>query len=157
MTTTLPAFTPEVRQRTAALYAKLKNHIPEVEWALTAPIIDEIRRLKTQKNALVLAHNYMTPDIFHGVADIVGDSLALAREAARAKADIIVMCGVHFMAETVKILNPEAKVLKSSLTVFVILSKTSTVWFFMPVYSAVLKGFLTVIDSIIASSGKSSE
>ena len=116
MTTTLPAFTPEVRQRTAALYAKLKDHIPEVEWALTAPIIDEIRRLKTEKNALVLAHNYMTPDIFHGVADIVGDSLALAREAARAKADIIVMCGVHFMAETVKILNPEAKVLIADLT-----------------------------------------
>ncbi len=115
MTTTLPAFTPEVRQRTAELYAKLKHHIPEVEWALTAPIIDEIRRLKTEKNALILAHNYMTPEIFHGVADIVGDSLALAREAARAKAEIIVMCGVHFMAETVKILNPEAKVLIADL------------------------------------------
>ncbi|NNM66403.1 MAG: quinolinate synthase NadA [Spirochaetales bacterium] len=115
MTATAPAFTPEVRQRTAALYQKLKHHIPEVEWTLTAPLIDAIQGLKTEKKALVLAHNYMTPEIFHGVADVVGDSLALAREAARVKAEIIVVCGVHFMAETVKILNPDAKVLIADL------------------------------------------
>lgn len=115
MTSTLPAFTPEVKQRTAPLYTKLKHFVPEVEWGLVAPIIDEINRLKTEKNALILAHNYMTPDIFHGVADIVGDSLALAREAVNTTADIIVVCGVHFMAETVKILNPTKKVLIADL------------------------------------------
>lgn len=115
MTSTLPAFTPEVKRRTAPLYTKLKNFVPEVEWSLVAPIIDEINRLKAEKNALILAHNYMTPDIFHGVADIVGDSLALAREAVNTKADIIVVCGVHFMAETVKILNPSKTVLIADL------------------------------------------
>lgn len=97
------------------LYQKLKNFIPAVEWGLVAPIIEEINQLKAQKNALILAHNYMTPDIFHGVADIVGDSLALAREAVNTDADIIVVCGVHFMAETVKILNPTKKVLIADL------------------------------------------
>jgi quinolinate synthase len=115
MTGTLPAFTAEVKQRTAPLYTKLKHFVPEVEWGLVAPIIDEINRLKTEKNALILAHNYMTPDIFHGVADIVGDSLALAREAVNTQADIIVVCGVHFMAETVKILNPTKTVLIADL------------------------------------------
>lgn len=115
MTDTLPAFSPEVEKRTRPLYQKLKNFIPEVEWSLVAPIIDEINRLKVEKNALILAHNYMTPDIFHGIADIVGDSLALAREAVNTSADIIVVCGVHFMAETVKILNPTKKVLIADL------------------------------------------
>lgn len=115
MTDTLPAFTAEVQRRTAPLYSKLKNFIPSVEWSLVAPVIDEINRLKAEKNALILAHNYMTPDIFHGVADIVGDSLALAREAVNTTADIIVVCGVHFMAETVKILNPSKKVLIADL------------------------------------------
>jgi quinolinate synthase len=115
MTDTLPAFSANVEERTRPLYKKLKNFIPEVEWSLVAPIIDEINRLKVEKNALILAHNYMTPDIFHGIADIVGDSLALAREAVNTSADIIVVCGVHFMAETVKILNPTKKVLIADL------------------------------------------
>ena len=115
MTDTLPVFSTEVEKRTEHLYKKLKNFIPRVEWSLVAPIIDEINRLKVEKNALILAHNYMTPDIFHGIADIVGDSLALAREAVNTSADIIVVCGVHFMAETVKILNPTKKVLIADL------------------------------------------
>jgi len=115
MTDTLPAFSADVEKRTRPLYQKLKTFIPEVEWSLVAPIIDEINRLKVEKNALVLAHNYMTPDIFHGIADVVGDSLALAREAVNTSADIIVVCGVHFMAETVKILNPTKKVLIADL------------------------------------------
>jgi quinolinate synthase len=115
VTDILPAFTPEVERRTAPLYAKLRNFVPSVEWGLVAPVIDEINRLKAEKNVLILAHNYMTPDIFHGVADIVGDSLALAREAVNTTADIIVVCGVHFMAETVKILNPTKKVLIADL------------------------------------------
>jgi len=98
------------------IYEKLKNFIPEVEWSLVSPIIEEINRLKVEKKALILAHNYMTPDIFHGIADIVGDSLALAREAVNTTADIIVVCGVHFMAETVKILNPTKKVLIADLS-----------------------------------------
>jgi len=98
------------------LYEKLKNFIPDVEWGLVSPIINEINRLKVEKGALILAHNYMTPDIFHGIADVVGDSLALAREAVNTTADIIVVCGVHFMAETVKILNPDKKVLIADLT-----------------------------------------
>ena len=115
MTDTLPVFSPGVEQRTAPLYLKLRNFIPRVEWPLVAPVIDEILRLKTEKNALILAHNYMTPDIFHGIAEIVGDSLALAREAVNTSADSSVVCGVHFMAETVKILNPTKKVLIADL------------------------------------------
>lgn len=94
---------------------RLASFIPRVEWPLVKELIDEINRLKVEKGALVLAHNYMTPDIFHGVADIVGDSLALAREAVGLKNDIIIVCGVHFMAETVKILNPDKKVLIADL------------------------------------------
>ncbi len=115
VTDTFPAFTAEIEKQTRPLYAKLKNFVPAVEWSLLAPLIAEINRLKVEKNALILAHNYMTPDIFHGVADIVGDSLALAREAVNTTADIIVVCGVHFMAETVKILNPDKTVLIADL------------------------------------------
>ena len=93
------------------LYQKVKNFIPEVEWAVYEPLVQKINKLKAEKNAVILAHNYMTPEIYHCVADIVGDSLLLAKESQKAKADTIIMCGVHFIAETAKILNPDKKVL----------------------------------------------
>ncbi len=94
---------------------KLKNFIPLSEWPLIEQDILAINKLKHEKGAVILAHNYMTPEIFHGIADIRGDSLALAREAVGIDAEIIVMCGVHFMAETVKILNPGKTVLIADL------------------------------------------
>ena len=93
------------------LYQRVERHIPRIEWPILAEDIAAIMRLKKERNAVLLAHNYQTPDIFHTVADIVGDSLALAREAARTDADVIVLAGVHFMAETAKLLNPEKTVL----------------------------------------------
>jgi quinolinate synthase len=93
------------------LYARVQRVIPPIEWPVFAPDIDAILRLKRERGAVILAHNYMTPEIFHCVSDIVGDSLALAREAQRVEADVIVMAGVHFMAETAKMLNPEKTVL----------------------------------------------
>jgi quinolinate synthase len=105
------AFTADVARATDGLYAKVATIIPRVEWAVHAPLIAEINRLKHEKNAVILAHNYMTPEIFHCVGDFAGDSLALAREAARTDADVIVQAGVHFMAETSKILSPEKTVL----------------------------------------------
>lgn len=93
------------------LYPKVKHLIPAVEWATMADDIDAIWRLKKERNAVILGHNYMTPDIFYGVSDIVGDSLALAREATTVEADVIVLAGVHFMAETAKLLNPSKTVL----------------------------------------------
>src|SRR5712671_2697337 len=93
------------------LYRRVERHIPPFEWRILADDVAAILRLKRERNAVVLAHNYQTPDIFHTVADIVGDSLALAREAARTDADVIVLAGVHFMAETAKLLNPAKTVL----------------------------------------------
>ncbi len=104
-------FTPEVEANLAPLWEKLRTRVTPLEWRLHAPLIDQINRLKREKNAVILAHNYMTPDIFHGVGDFVGDSLGLAREAARSPAKIIVQAGVHFMAETSKVLSPDKTVL----------------------------------------------
>ncbi|TKT70359.1 quinolinate synthase NadA [Afipia massiliensis] len=104
-------WTPEVERATAHLYARVKNVIPEIEWPFMAPYVKAINDLKQQRNAVILAHNYQTPEIFHCVADIGGDSLQLAREATKVKEKVIVQCGVHFMAETSKILNPDKTVL----------------------------------------------
>ena len=105
------AYTPEVAAETAHLYERVKRVIPPIEWPGFAPYIKAINDLKRARNAVVLAHNYMTPEIFNCVADVVGDSLQLAREAAKADAEVIVQCGVHFMAETSKLLNPDKRVL----------------------------------------------
>ena len=105
------AFTPAVEAATLPLWEKVKGHVTPMEWRLQAPLIAEINRLKREKNAVILAHNYMTPEIFHGVGDYVGDSLGLAKEAAKSDAKIIVQAGVHFMAETSKILSPDKIVL----------------------------------------------
>src|ERR1700733_12644787 len=105
------AYTDAVAKATSGLYSRVAKVIPEMEWPVHAPLIAEINRLKREKHAVILGHNYMTPEIFHCVSDFGGDSLALAREAARTDAAVIVQAGVHFMAETSKILCPEKTVL----------------------------------------------
>jgi quinolinate synthase len=107
----VPELTPALLDRYAPLYQRVRDVIPELEWQTHLPWIDAIHSLKKQRNAVILAHNYQAPEIFHTVADITGDSLALAQQAARVDAKVLVQCGVHFMAETSKILCPEKTVL----------------------------------------------
>ncbi len=105
------AYTADVARATDHLYARVKDVVPEAEWPVHAPVIHAINTLKAERDAVILAHNYMTPEIFHTVGDYVGDSLGLAREAAETDASVIVQAGVHFMAETAKILSPDKTVL----------------------------------------------
>ena len=119
-------FTPEVRIATDPIYQKISKVMPEIEWSVHAPYIHRINQLKKEKNAIILAHNYQTPEIYHGIADVAADSLALAIEASKTEADIIVMAGVHFMAETSKLMSPGKKVLLPDMTAGCSLSSSIT-------------------------------
>ena len=104
-------WSPSLKAEMAPLFARVSHVVTPMEWTHYAPLIKSINEVKKERNAVILAHNYMTPEIFHGVADFRGDSLQLAKEAARVDADIIVQAGVHFMAETSKLLSPDKTVL----------------------------------------------
>ena len=116
----------QFNKSTAEIYKKISKSVPEIEWKIHAPLIEKINKLKVEKNAVILAHNYQTPEIYHGVADISADSLALAVEAAKTSASIIVLCGVHFMAETAKLMNPSKKVLLPDMSAGCSLSASIT-------------------------------
>jgi quinolinate synthase len=109
-------FNSEIESITSPLYKKIQDAIPEIEWPTMAPYIYEINKLKKEKDVTILAHNYQAPEIFYGVADIVGDSLGLAIDGTKVKTDKILMCGVHFMAETAKIMSPEKKIILPDLS-----------------------------------------
>ena len=119
-------FTTEIKKATDPIYQKISQVMPEIEWSTHAPYIHKINKLKKEKNAVILAHNYQTPEIYHGISDFSADSLALAVEAAKTKADIIVMCGVHFMAETAKLMSPNKKVLLPDMSAGCSLSSSIT-------------------------------
>ncbi len=119
-------FTAEIRKATEPIYQKISKAVPEIEWSSHAPYIYAINKLKKEKNAVILAHNYQTPEIYHGISDFSADSLALAVEAAKTKADIIVMCGVHFMAETAKLMSPNKKILLPDMSAGCSLSSSIT-------------------------------
>ena len=119
-------FTAEIRKATDPIYQKISKAVPEIEWPSHAPYIYEINKLKKEKNAIILAHNYQTPEIYHGISDFSADSLALAVKAAKTKANIIIMCGVHFMAETAKLMSPNKKVLLPDMSAGCSLSSSIT-------------------------------
>jgi len=116
----------EIKISTDPIFNKISKVVPEIEWKVHAPLIHKINKLKKEKNAVILAHNYQTPEIFHGVADFSSDSLALAVEASKTSADIIIMCGVHFMAETAKLMSPSKKVLLPDMSAGCSLSSSIT-------------------------------
>ncbi|HKK08474.1 MAG TPA: quinolinate synthase NadA [Gemmatimonadota bacterium] len=120
-------YTPEVAEATEHIWPKVEGSLPRFEWEMKAPLVAEINRLKRERNAVILGHNYQVPEIFHGVADFTGDSLGLARAARDADAEVIVFCGVHFMAETAAILNPDRTVLIPDLEAGCSLSESLTV------------------------------
>ena len=119
-------FSRDVAEATDHVYEKIKASIPRFEWEMHAPLVAEINRLKKVHNAIILGHNYMVSEVFHGVSDYTGDSLGLSKIARSTDAELIIFCGVHFMAETAKILNPDSTVLIPDLDAGCSLSESIT-------------------------------